>query len=112
MAAMTTVLTELTNLGNSRTSSTTGHTTIKPKIVIEKRRIPEGSQNMVEQSFKVVQATEDVDGAVLANKVSIEVTARYPLAGTYADVTASLAIAKDIIAGDEFANSVATSEWL
>ena len=112
MAAMTTTLTEFSQAGSSRTSTLTGHTAIKPKLVIEKRRVPEGNQTMVDYSCKVVLATEDADGEVLSNKVSFEVAVRYPVLGTSADVTAALAFIVDIIAGDEFANSVSTQEWL
>jgi hypothetical protein len=112
MAAMTTVLTEFSNSGSSRTSTLTGHTAIEPKLVIEKRKVPEGNQTMVEYSCKVVHATEDADGVILTNKVSFEACVRYPVLGQSADVTAALAFFVDIIGGDEFANSVSTQEWL
>jgi len=112
MAGMTTVLTEFTNNGNSRTSTYTGHTAISPKIVIEKRRVPEGNQTMIEYSLRVIAATEDADGAVLSNKVSFEAAVKYPMLGLSTDVTAALAIFRDIVAGDEFANSVTTQNWL
>jgi hypothetical protein len=112
MAAMTTVLTEFANNGNSRTSTVTGHTASKPHLVIEKRRVPDGNQCMAEYSFKVIFATEDSDDVILAQKVSFEGVARYPINGDSADVTAALALLVDIIAGDEFANSVSTLEWL
>lgn len=112
MAAMTTVLTEFADNGNSRTSTLSGHTAIKPRIVIEKRRVPEGNQTMVEQSVKVIYATEDADSLVLSNKVSFEMVCRYPLLGQSTDVTAALAVIADIVNGDEFANSVSTQEWL
>jgi hypothetical protein len=112
MAGMTTVLTEFANNGNSRTSTYTGHTALEPRLVIEKRRVPEGNQTMIEYSAKVVSSTEDSDGAILSNKVSFEAVVRYPVLGTSADVTAALAIFRDIIAGDEFGNSVSTQEYL
>lgn len=112
MAAMTTVLTEFSNSGNSRTSTLTGHTAVSPKLVIEKRRVPEGNQTMIEYSCKVVTATEDDDGLILTNKISFDMVVRYPVLGQSADVTAALAFIKDIIANDEFANSVSTQEWL
>lgn len=112
MAVMTTVLTEFSTSGNSRTSTITGHTASLPKLVIEKRRVPEGNQTMVEYSFKVVEATQDADSITLAQKVSFEGTVRYPLLGDSTDVTAALAVFRDIIAGDEFGNSVTTQEWL
>ena len=112
MAAMTTVLTEFSNSGNSRTSTLSGHTAVSPRLVIEKRRVPEGNQTMVEYSCKVVYATEDADGEVLSNKVSFDLVTRYPVLGLSTDVTAALAIIADIVSGDEFANSVSTQEWL
>jgi hypothetical protein len=112
MAAMTTALTEFANNGNSRTCTYTGHTAAEPRLVIEKRRVPEGSQTMIEYSAKVVSSTEDADGTILSSKVSMESIIRYPLDGISADVTAALVIFRDIIAGDEFANSVTTQEWL
>lgn len=112
MAAMTTALTEFSQSGNSRTSTTSGHTSVSPKLVIEKRRVPEGNQTMIEYSCKVVHATVDADGLTLSQKVSFEAAVRYPVAGQAADVTAALAVFRDIIAGDEFANSTNTQEWL
>lgn len=112
MAAMSTVLTEFSNNGNSRTSTLAGHTAAMPKLLIEKRRVPDGNQNICEYSFKVVEATEDADGVVLANKVSIEVIYRGPKDGVAATVTAALAVVKDVTAGDEFAASLSTLNWL
>lgn len=109
---MTTVLTEFAQNGNSRTCTVTGHTAIKPKLVIEKRRVPEGNQTMIEYSFKTILATVDANDAILSNKVSFEAVVRYPSNGSSADITAALAIFRDIIAGDEFGNSVTTQEWL
>lgn len=112
MAAMTTVLTEFANNGNSRTSTTSGHTAVKPKLVIEKRRVPDGNQSMAEYSVKVVHATTDADGLVMSSKVSFEAVVRYPLLGNAAEITSALAVFRDIIQGDEFANSVNTQGWL
>lgn len=112
MAAMTTVLTEFSNNGNSRTSTLSGHTAVKPKVLIEKRRVPEGNQKMVEYSFKIVEATTDTNDLVLSNKVSLEVIGRYPLDGNSADVASALAVLRDVVAGDEFGVSLTTQGWL
>jgi len=112
MAAMTTALAGFSNYGNSRTSTYTGHTTQEPRLVIEKRRVPEGNQTVAEYSMKVLSSTEDSDGTILAQKVSLEAIVRMPVTGIVADVEAALVIFRDIIAGDEFANSIATQEWL
>lgn len=112
MAAMSTVLTEFAQNGNSRTSTLSTHTAVKPRLVIEKRRVPEGNQTMIEYSFKVIFATEGVDGAILPNKISFEQVVRYPTNGDSADIAAALVILRDIIAGDGFASSVTTQGWL
>jgi hypothetical protein len=112
MAAMTTALTEFSTNGNSRTSTIDGHTALLPKLVIEKRKVPENGQIMVEQSVKVVQATTDAEGLTLAQKVTFEAISRYPLQGQSATVTAALAVFRDVIAGDEYGNSVDTQEFL
>lgn len=112
MAAMTTVLTLFADNGNSRTSTYTGHTALEPRLVIEKRKVPEGNQTMCEYSAKVVSSTEDADGAILSQKVSFEAVVRYPVLGLSTDITAALAIFRDIIAGDEFGSSVNTQNYL
>lgn len=112
MAGMTTTLTEFANYGNSRTSTLSTHTASFPKLVIEKRRVPEGNQSVVEYSFKVVEATVDADGVTLAQKVTLEAVARYPVLSTEAAKTTALATFRDIVAGDEFGASFLSSNWL
>jgi len=112
MAAMTTALTEFADQGNSRTYTYTGHTSVEPKLVLQKRRVPSGSQTILEDTVQVLSSTEDSAGALLPSRVSFMVTVRRPNNGIAADVTAALAIFRDIIAGDEFANTVGTQEWL
>lgn len=112
MTVMNTVLVEFSNNGNSRTSTVSGHTASMPRLVIEKRKVPEGSQIMAENSVKLVYATTDSNDAPLPNKITFEVIARSPILGKPADVTAALAILKDIIVGDEYARTVSTQNWL
>lgn len=112
MAVMSTALTEFSNNGNSRTSTTSGHTASEPKLVIEKRKLPSSASGVAEYSFKVIHATTDADGLVLDQKVAFEGICRYPLLGQATDIAAALAVFRDVIAGDEFGNSVTTQEWL
>jgi hypothetical protein len=112
MAAMTTALTEFSTLGDSRTYTTTGHTVQEPKVVVQKRKVPSGNQIVSESSVAVIHATEDSEGLILPQKVSITVTVRSPINGLTADVDAALVIFRDIVAGDEFANTVDTQEYL
>lgn len=113
MAAQSTTLTQFSTLGNSRTSTIAGHTSTKPKLVIEKRSVPSQNANgNIEYSFKVLEATEDADGNVLTSKVTFEAIVRYPVLGQSAEIAAGLAVFRDIVAGDEFGNSVLTQMWL
>lgn len=112
MAVMTTALTEFADNGNSRTYTYTGHTSAEPKLVLQRRRVPSGSQTILEDTVQVLSSTEDSAGASLASRVSFQVTVRHPINGIAADVTAALAIFRDVVAGDEFANTVDTQEWL
>lgn len=112
MAAMSTALTEFSDLGNSRTYTQAAHTASKPVLVLQKRKVPSGNQTIIEDTITVLSATEDPDGAVLPQRVTFTATIRRPLDGDSADVTAMLAVFRDIVAGDEFANTVSTQEWL
>lgn len=112
MAAMTTALTEFSDLGNSRTYTYTGHTAAEPRLVLQKRKVPSGNQTVVEDTISVLSSTEDANGDLLDSRVMFTATVRRPISGIAADVTAALAVFRDVIAGDEFGNTVSTQEWL
>lgn len=112
MAAMNTALTEFADNGNSRTYTYTGHTAVEPRLVIQKRRVPSGAQTIVENTIQVISSTEDSSGALLEPRVLFQATTRSPKDGIAGDVTAALAVFRDIVAGDEFANMVTTQEFL
>jgi hypothetical protein len=80
--------------------------------VLQRRRTGAGQNSVLEDTITVLSSTEDSDGAILSSKVTFSATVRRPLDGIAADVTAALAIFRDVIAGDEFANTVSTQEWL
>jgi hypothetical protein len=112
MAAQSTALTEFATLGDSRTWTTSGHSTSDPKLVIQKRKVPSGNQVMSEVSVAVVHATDDADGAVLPQKASFTATVRYPIASSDTAVADALLIFRDIVAGDEFGTAVTTQNFL
>lgn len=112
MAAQSTALTEFADNGNSRTYTTAGTTTSKPKYVISSRRVPSGNQTIAEYSFRVSHATVDADTLVIPEKVSFSAIVRFPTQGATADRDAALVIFRDIVAGDEFGVSVGTLNHL
>lgn len=112
MAAMTTALTEYADNGNSRTYTYTGHSVRDPRLVLQKRKVPTGSGVIAEDVITVLSGTEDAAGVPHQSRVSFSVTIRRPIDGTAADVTAALVVLRDIVASDEFANTVNTQGWL
>lgn len=112
MAGMSTALTLFSEYGNSRTSTTAGHTSVKPKVVVEKRVVAEGKKKIAQSSVKVIHATTDAEGLILTEKVAFEAVVNTPVAGLAADVTAALAIFRDIVASDDFGTTVTTQNWL
>lgn len=112
MAAQTTALTEFSDNGDSRTYTYSGHSVSSPKLVIQKRRVPVGNQKVAQDTVTVVSGTTDADALPIPERVSFEVTIRRPVHGQAGDVAAALAIFRDIVAGDEFGNTVDTQEYL
>lgn len=112
MAAMTTALTEFSDKENSRTYTYTGHTAAEPRIVLQKRKVPAGQNSVIEDTISVLSSTEDANGVLLDSKVVFTATIRRPIQGLAADVTAALAIFRDIVAGDEFTAAVNGQAYL
>lgn len=114
MAAMSTALTQFATNGDSRTWTTSGHTVSKPKLVIQKRRVPAGNQTVQETNISVVQAALAPDGTVLPSKVTFAATIRYPIDIKSGETTVAdtLAIFRDMVAGDEFAATVTSQNFL
>lgn len=112
MAAMTAVLTEFSDMGNSRVYAQDGHSALKPKLVLQKRISPVGNQVVAQDTITVVNATEDADGNVLPARVTFQCVVRRPLNGDATDVTAALALFRDLIASDNFGATVTSQNWL
>lgn len=111
MGALATALTEFADNGDSRTYTTAGHTSAKPKLVIQKRKVPTGNQTVAEFSGAVIHGTEDADGLVLPKKTSLTVSGSYDINGDAADLAAALVILRDLVASDEFEASLTTQNW-
>lgn len=112
MAAMTTVLTEYANNGNSITFTTSGHSAVAPKLVLQRRREAGNGRVVAEVEITVLHGTTDVDSNPIAERVAMSVKSRFPITGKTTDRDAVLAILRDIVAGDEFAASVASLNHL
>jgi hypothetical protein len=69
------------------------------------------AESVAEDVFQVISSTEDADGEILTSKVLFEAKVRRPANGIASDVTAALAIFRDIVASDEFTATVNTQGW-
>lgn len=112
MAAMLTSLTVFDTRTGARTSVLDTHTVQSPKLVIESRKVADGNKTVAEYKFALRHTTVDAEGAPLKEKIVFEAVARIPILGNVADVATALGVYRDIIASDEFENSVDTQEWL
>lgn len=113
MAGMTTVLTPFdTGKPNGRTYTLDTHTVAKPRLCVQKRRVPAGNQKVAEDSVFIMSGSEDADGNPIPERSSVEIVVRRSIEADTADLSVVLAAAIDIIASDEFSNTVDTQEYL
>jgi len=112
MAAMSTVLTVFSDQGNQRTFTYTGHSALDPRVVIQSRKVATGNTSVIEDRVQVISGTEDAANIPLASRVVYEAKLRRPVNGAAADVSAALAIFRDIVASDEFGTLTTTQKWL
>jgi hypothetical protein len=112
MAAMSTVLEEFSDSGNSRTYVAPAHTVLKPALVIQKRQVAPSVNGASQDSVKVVFGTLDTAGAPHSVKDSIEIIVRRSPSGVDADLTAAVTLAREIVASSNFDAMVAGQSWL
>jgi len=105
MAALADNLTVFADNGNSRTFVTDDHSSSDSKIVIQKRRVPTGKQNVLEDTLIVSFSQRDADGIPFPQKCSFEVKVRRPLGSPTTAGTPMLQareLFQRIVGSDEF----------
>lgn len=112
MASFTTTITEFSDRENHRTYEVSGNTVQKPKLVINKRKVPATITANAETHLLVVYGTEDAEGNPLAAKVVFDASVRQPADALPADVTAALAVFRDFVASDEFTALVNSQSYV
>lgn len=112
MAAMSTSVTEFADNGNSRSYTLTGHTATKPRMLLQRRKVATQEGAVAEDQVSVLYGTTDSASAPMRPRVLFTATFRRPVGCDSADITAALAIFRDVVAGDEFAATVNTQNWL
>lgn len=112
MAALATTLTLFSDKENNRTWTTSGHTVSRPKLVIQKRRVPVGNQIIQEDTISVLQSGLDAAGAVIAQKASFMLQVRQPINMVGTTVADALVIFRDIVQSTEFGTTTTSSLYL
>lgn len=112
MTAMSTSVTEFADNGNSRSYTLTGHTAMKPRMILQRRKVATQEGALAEDQVSVLYGTTDAANAPMRSRVMFTATFRRPVGCASADITAALAVFRDVIAGDEFGATVNTQNWL
>lgn len=112
MPALAATLVQYSDEQNARTYTTTGHTVAKPKLVIQKRKVGTVGGASGSDTINVVYGTTDPLGAVMPGRVVFEANIRRPVEADATDLSAALALIRDIVASDEFAAVVTTQNYL
>lgn len=111
MASYTTVLTVQNDTDNRRVMHIDGHTPSKPRLVIQKRK-EAGAEGSAQDTLDIIYGTEDAAGNLLTSKVGFSVNVRRPNNGIAADLSAALAVFRDMVASDEFTAMVNSQAYV
>lgn len=111
MAAMSATLYEFSTNGDSRTFYVTGHTVAKPKLVIQKRKVPTGNQTTASMSTSVIYGASNAAGEVLPSKIALEAACRWPVDMTSTDRDAAIALYRDFVASDAFVSAISAQAY-
>lgn len=112
MPAMTIPLTEFSDSVNSRTFVTTTHTVAKPRVVVQRRKVPNGNSVMLEDTITCVYGTTDSAGDMNPQKVSMEVKVRRPMDAHSDDIDGCLNLLRDIVQSTELETTIDTQKYL
>lgn len=112
MASFATTITEFSDKENNRTYMVAGHTVQAPRLVIQKRKTPASTTSVAETHLMVVYGTNDADGLPLSSKVVFDAGVRYPANGQPGEVTAALAVFRDLVASDQFTAMVNSQAYV
>lgn len=109
MATFQTALTTFSDTENKRTYiAASTHTTIKPRLLIQSRKLATGNEKFNTMTYRFVYGTVNSGSLIIPDRYSVELVHRFPIDGATADRDALLAHVKDIVSCDEYAASYAT----
>lgn len=103
MASFTTTIERYATRENAVTYIMSGsHSFIQPRLVIQKRAMPNTANGVQRHSLEVLYGTTDSDDNPLNSLIGMAANIRYPSNGDGTDVVACLATFRDFVNSDEF----------
>jgi hypothetical protein len=113
MAAMVTSLIPYNEALNVKEWILDSHTALTPRKVIQKRRVPNGNQSVIEDTITLSAEAVDAEGVVLPQRCSIEIKVRRPKQHMGTQLTTVLMpLARDFVSADEFEAVISKSLYL
>jgi hypothetical protein len=112
MAAYTTVLKQFSDMGNVRKWSTPGHTIAAPRLLTQKRQEATSPTGVARNSLTFLGGATDANDTLLEARNVIDISVRGPVNGKADEMTALVAVMRDIINSDDFADMVASQAFL
>lgn len=112
MAAMSANLTVFSDSQDRRVYRLDDHAVGNTRLLIQTRRVPTGAQVMVEDTFSIVHQPADDEALGALPNVNFTVTLRRHHASDPTTVAAALTLLRDMVASDEFGNTVDTQDYL
>lgn len=112
MPVITTALTEFSDKENARTFTVAGHTVAKPRLLIQKRKVAPSVNGVALDNLSVVYGTVDAASAPVPQKIVFDVEIRRAPSSLAADVTAALALFREVVNSDEFVAVVNSQNYV
>lgn len=108
MASFTTVITGVSNTGNSRVYTLPGHTVLRTKYLTQKHKVPVGNQTVAETMLSFGIATVDGSGEDLQEKVGAALTFKTPvkMGASETDVDDMITYVRDFVASDQLVDAI------
>lgn len=98
------------NSGNQTTFTLPGHTVAEPHLAIFDRKVPvvqNGQSTVPSYRVRIIRGVADPDGILLSTRITCDLTIRWPLQATPADIMADMASLAAVVGDADFQDDVA-----
>jgi len=114
MASFTTTILGYQDNGNSRSWELPGNTTVRPRLMTQKRKPLAPRGTVAENSLSFGLATVDSDGLPIQEKVGCSIVFKTPInmGATETDIDDLITYVRDFVASDELVTLVKNSRFV